>query len=241
MIGVLFKHLRWRLLGVLLAAWAFYLLEPGFHQHGPPPASPEEAAVLAPSALSFTLSNLAGLAMVILLAGFISEDRRRGYYRLYFSHPTRPLAFYGLRWALSYALALLAAALFLVFGQLLAWGEMRVGGEALLQPALFALVYGGLMAFFSAALGRADGWVALVIFFATDFWYSDWVQVALQPFTPGIRGLIGFLLPPHLALTDVYGGIVAGYVAWGAVGYIAGYGLFWLILAALLVRFREWP
>ena len=240
MIPLLLRQMRWRLAAVAVAAWALYLLEPGFHQHGPAPADPFEAALLAPEALSYTLANLAGLTMLILLAGFIADDRRRGYYRLYFSHPTRPLSFYALRWLLAFAVAMAAAFLFQVVGQLAAWGEVRVGPRVLIHPFLFAIVYGGLVAFLSAALPRADAWVALALFFFTDFWLSDAVQL-MQPFTPGVRRLLSFLLPPHVALTEVYLGIVAQQVAWGAALYAAGYGLFWMILAGVLVSAREWP
>lgn len=80
-----------RLLLVGLAGFMFYLLEPSFHQHGPVPADMQ--ADLGPRGLAASLSNLAGLSMLVLLGGFISTDRRRGYYRLFFAHPVSPLAF----------------------------------------------------------------------------------------------------------------------------------------------------
>lgn len=240
MIPLLLWSMRWRLVLVAGLAWFFYLFEPGFHQHGPPEPGLEDA-LLAPAGISFTLSNLAAGAMLVLLAGFVAADRRRGYYRMYFSHPTRPLTYYALRWGLAYLLALLAAGLFLPLGQLAAWGEVRVGPQVLLQAALFALVYGGLLAFLSVLLPRGDAVVAVVLFFLTDWWHLLVGELGAAPFTPLVRQAIGFLLPPHVAVSDVYLGIVAGSVPWETVAYAAGYGIFWLTAAGLLLHVREWP
>ena len=243
MIPLILRSMWWRVAAVGIAVLVFYRLEPGFHRHEEEVT--DLAELLAPTGIAYSLANLAAVSMVILLAGFISADRRRGYYRIAFSHPTRPVALYGLRWALSLAVAMLATTLFLFFGQLAAWGQVRVGAEFLLQPLLFALLYGGLMAFFSAALPRGDAWAAVLTFFATDFWLSELMQTlgaaGAQPFGPGFRQLVGFVLPPHLAVSDVYSGLIAGRVDWGAAAYAGGYGVFWLLVAALLVRAREWP
>ncbi|HEX2205111.1 MAG TPA: hypothetical protein VHG91_17500 [Longimicrobium sp.] len=242
MIPLVLWQMRWRVLVLLLVGWAFYLLEPGFHQHEAAAALPAELpAELAPEGVAFSLANLAGLSMLVLLWGFVSTDRGRGYYRIHFSHPTRPLAYYALRWALAYALSVAAAGAFLVAGQLAAWGELRVGAEVMPQALLFALVYGGLVAFFSVVLPVGDGLAALGVFALTEFWYLVTRELGAQPLTPALRSLVGFVLPPHLALNDVYAGVVAGALPWDAVAYAAGYGLFWLLLAGALLRFREWP
>jgi hypothetical protein len=240
MIPLTFWMLRWRIALLLLVGWLFYLLEPGFHRH----ATDAEAGIfaeLAPSGIAFTLANLAGLSMVILLWGFVSSDRSRGYYRLFFAHPTRPLSYYALRWGIAYLLSVAAAGAFLVLGQLAAWGELRVGAEVMPQALLFALVYGALTAFFSVVFPAGDGIAALLVFLSTEFWYLVTESLGVQPLTPVLRQALFFVLPPHLALNDVYQGVVAGALPWGSVLYAAGYGLFWLALAGLLLRLREWP
>lgn len=238
MIPLVLWQLRWRLLVLLLVGWFFYLNEPGFHQHEEVTgALPPE---LAPAGVAFSLANLAGIAMLVLLWGSVSADRARGYARIHFSHPTRPLAYYALRWAIAYVVAVAAAGVFLVFGQLAAWGELRVGVEVMPQAFLFALIYGALVAFFSVVLPVGDGLAALGVFAVTEFWYAL-RQNGIEPGTPAFRSLVGFVLPPHLALNDVYGGVLAGALPWGAVLYAAGYGLFWLLLAGALLHFREWP
>jgi hypothetical protein len=243
-IAVLLRDLRPRLLGVALAAWVLYLLEPAFHQHTEPgePLTPEELAVraldLGPRGIAATLSYLSALAAIILLAGFVSTDRRRGYAQLYFSHPTRPLAFYALRWALAVTLAFAVSAVFLVLGQLVAWGEFRGGGSGLWLALLSALVWGGVMAFLSTALPRGEAWVAGVMLVPT--FYPALLAYLQRGINPGGYQLLLFLLPPQWAFQDVYEWILRGAPAWGSAAYAAGYGVFWLGLAGVLLKLREW-
>lgn len=227
-----------RLLLVLLAALMFYFMEPGFHIHEAPIKDAE--LDLGPMGISATLANLAGLSMLILLAGFIAVDRRRGYYRLILSHPVSPLRYYGTRWLLALALSLAAAAVFLVVGQYAAWGEYRGGAGGLFLALVTAIAYGGLMAFLSAALPRGDAWVGVLLFLFTFFWLNE-LRLGAEPFIPAVRAAISLLLPPQTALQDVYDDLLRGTIAWGAAAFSAGYGAFWLGVSALLVRYREWP
>jgi hypothetical protein len=178
--------------------------------------------------------------MLVLLGGFVSTDRRQGYYRLFFSHPTRPAAFYGLRWLLALGVAMLAAALFLVLGQAAAWGGFEGGWRGLWLALLSAVAYGGMIAFLSVVLPRGDAWVALVLFVFNYFWLQA-VALGAQPLPPLLNEVVPLLLPPQLALSDVYDGLLRGEVAWGASAFAAGYGVFWLALAGLLLRLRDWP
>jgi hypothetical protein len=238
-IQVLLRQLRPRIVALLFIGCLFYVAEPAFHTHDTEPTSIEE--ILAPTLISLTAANYAGLAVAVLLAGFIGNDRRRGYYRLQFSHPTRPLAFYALRWAMSLAIATGLAVGFMVLGQLVAWGEVRVGLQFTAQAFAFAVIYSGIAAFLSALLQKGDLPATIVVFFVAAFWIEAAQNWAVQPFTPGLRRLISFILPPHTAATEIYNGLISGSMAWGATAYAVGYGLFWLVLASLLVKYREWP
>lgn len=237
MIAVLLRDLRWRLLGVVAIALVMYSLEPAFHQHDAP-VEAELAPQLAPIGISATLAYLAGLSMIVLLAGFVSTDRREGYARLFLSHPTSPLALYGLRWALALVLSLAAAALFLLVGQIVAWGEFAGGAGGMLMALLAALVYGGLMAILSVLLPRGDAWVALLLFLPTFF---PQILTLLEQSAGAAFRLVLFLLPPQTALTDVYQGLIQGDLAWGAVAFVVGYAAVLLTAAGLVLRLREWP
>jgi ABC-type multidrug transport system permease subunit len=242
MIPILLRDMLPRLLIVGLAALMFYMLDPAFHQHDAVVGDPlvDIPPELAPMNVAATLANLAGLAMLILLAGFVANDRRRGYYRIYFSHPVHPLAFYGLRWILSFMLALISAAVFLMVGQLVVGGALQGGGEGLLLAALYALVYGSLIAFLSVALPRGDSVVAIIVFVFSLIWIQV-LALGAQPLTAPLRQAITLVLPPQTALQDIYGALLAGTTAWTAVAFVVGYAVFWLVAAALLLRLREWP
>jgi hypothetical protein len=235
-IAVILSGLRWRLALVALIAFVLYLLEPGFHQHDEfDPA----ALALGPLGVSAALAHFAGLSMLVLLAGFISVDRREGYSRLYFAQPTSPLAFYGLRWAIAYLIAFGGAVAFLVVGQWIAWGSVLGGWSGLVLPALAALVYGGLITFFSALLPRGDAWVVFLLFLPTFF--PEILSLGLAGASPAVRQLVLFLLPPQSALEAVWQGLLIGSFNWPAAAFAAGYGAVWLAAGALLLSLREWP
>jgi hypothetical protein len=237
MILVVLRDLRLRLLLLVLVAGALYALEPGFHQHD---AFTIEAIQLGPLGISATLSYFAGIAMIVLLAGFVANDRREGYTRLYFSHPTSPLAYYGLRWGIAYALALLGAATFLVVGQAVAWGVFLGGWRGLLLPAITALVYGGLMAFFSVVLPRGDAWLAFLLLALPSF-FPQIVGVALGNVAPAVRQVVLTLLPPQAALADIWQGILLGRYPGPALIFAVTYGVIFLLAAVVILRLREWP
>src|SRR5690606_29348028 len=100
-----------------------------------------------------------------------------------------------------------------------------------------ALVYGGLMAFLSAALPRGDATVALLLFLPT---FVPQALLPLEASLPaGLYAVLLFVLPPHGALQDVYQGLLLGTVSWAGVAYALGYAAVWLALAAVIVRLRE--
>ena len=239
MIPILLRGMLPRLVLVALLGVAFFMLEPGFHQHAAQ-ASEDFSLDLGAMGLSASLANLAGLSMLVLLGGFVSNDRRQGYYRLFFSHPTRPIAFYGLRWGMGLAAAMLGAAVFLVVGQYAAWGRFEGGWSGLYLALLAAVAYGGMIAFLSVVLPRGDAWVALVLFVFNYFWLQA-VSLGVRPLPRPLNDLVGVLLPPQLALSDVYDGLFRGEIVWGASAFALGYGVFWLLVAALLLRLRDWP
>jgi hypothetical protein len=234
-IAVLLHDLRWRLAAVVLIALGLLWWEVEAQAHGA-----LEGAEAAPASLAAPMAYLAALAMIVLLAGFVSTDRREGYARLFFAHPTSPLAFYALRWVLAYAVALLASVLFLLVVQAIVWGGVRGGLGALLLPALTALIFGGIMAFFSTALPRGDAWAGLLLFLPTLF--PQVLLFLLQNVGPALREATLFLLPPQTtALQVVYENLLVGQAAWGAAAFAAGYGVVWLGAAVALLRVREWP
>src|SRR5690606_29479662 len=135
-----------------------------------------------------------------------STDRREGYTRLFFSHPTSPLQYYGVRWGVAYLIAVGTSVLFLVFGQLIAWGEVRGGWSGLILPMLTALIYGGLIAFFSVVLPRGDAWVGFILFLPTFF--PQILQLGLANASTFVRQVVLLIIPPQGALQQLWEGLV---------------------------------
>ena len=242
MIQVILRDLRFRYLLVVLAMIGFYFLEPGFHahDHGHGPLDPSPSPDEGPLGVAASLGNLASLAMLILLADFISGDRRRGYARILYSHPTDPLALYGLRWVIALAVSLLAALLFLLVGQWVAWGHFDGGWVGMWMALVAAIAFGGFTAGVSALARRGDAWIVVGVYAATLLWLQI-LALGAEPFTPLIRQIVTFVLLPLPALQDMYTGILTGEPWLNAAIFTAGYGIVWLIIAALAVRLREVP
>jgi hypothetical protein len=239
-IPILIRNMLPRLALVALLGLAFYLLDPGLHRH-PGEAVPEEFALdLGSFGLAASLSNLAGMSMLVMLGGFISHDRRQGYYRMYFAHPTRPLAFYGLRWVLALAAVMAVCTVWLVASQLAAWGQFEGGWRGLYLAFLSAVAFGGMITFLSVALPRGDTWVALVLALFNYFWFEA-MALGARPLPKAVNDVISLVLPPQFAISDVYDGLLAGQVVWGASAFVAGYGVFWLLMAGLVLKLRDWP
>lgn len=239
MIPVMLRGMLPRLALVALAAWMFYLLEPGFHAHAHELGTEEVGLDLGYLGIAASLSNLTALSMIILLGGSISGDRASGWYRMYFAHPTRPIAYYGVQWLLALAISLGTAALFLVVGQLAAWGEFQGGWRGLYLALLSGVAYGGMVTVLSVLM-RGDTWVALGLY-VVNYVLLQAVSLGVNPL-PGVLGeVVGLLLPPQLALSDVFDALLAGQIAVGPSLFAAGYGVFWLIVAGVLLRMREWP
>jgi hypothetical protein len=238
-IPVLLRDLLPRLGVVVLVAWILFLLEPSFHQHVEVPDDGFDPVEFGPLGLSAPVAYLAGLSVIVLLAGFVSADRREGFARIYFSHPTQPLAFYALRWLLAIAVAMAVAVAFLVLGQLIAWGEFRGGWSGLVLALANALIYGGLMAFLSVLLPRGDAWVAFGLFLPTLL-PPQTLSMLLAGLGPTPRQLLVLVLPPHPALQELYVWLLEGRIVWSAFAYAAIYGLVFLGIAGVLLWQREW-
>ena len=101
------------------------------------------------------------------------------------------------------------------------------------------LIYGGLMAFLSAALPRGDAWVAFFLFVPT-FLPPELLAMLESTMPGGLYRTLLFVLPPQTALQDVYQGLLLNDLAWGSVAYVIGYAAVWLVAGVLVLRLREW-
>ncbi len=138
-------------------------------------------------AFPYMLETACFLATLVLTRSLVNRDLRRGYYRIYFSRPVHPAAFYLLRWALGLAALLLFAGL---FTGIVMWKYALALPFPHYAPyiALQYLVLGGLIALLSVFLPE-DAGAALVLCAFGAYHYSN-------P-EPGLFfRLFGWALPP---------------------------------------------
>jgi hypothetical protein len=187
--------------------------------------------------LGWVLGRLPLIAVLILMGGLISGDRDSGLARLIAVRPVPPVVVYATRFALLAALAFAICAVVMPAFDVLMLGEWA-GPATLVLILAYILAYGGLVAFLSAWT-RGDAWLALLLAILAIVW-AAFDRAATLPLAPGLASLVGFLLPPQPALFQLEAAFAdLEPIPWDAFGYAAGYGVFFLVLAAVSVARRE--
>ena len=187
--------------------------------------------------LGWLLGHLPLVAILVLMAGVIGDDRDSGLARLIAVRPVSPLAVYGTR------AALLAAIVFVVCGIVMpAFDLLMLGtwaGPATLVLILaYVFAYGGLITFLSAWT-RGDAWLTLLLAILAIVW-SAFDRAATLPLAPALARLVGFLLPPQPALFELENAFAElQAIPWDAFAFCVGYGLFFIVLAGVSVARRE--
>ena len=187
--------------------------------------------------VGWLVGRLPLIALVVLMAGVISDDRANGVARLVAVRPVSPVLVYGARVALLAALAFAVCALVMPLFDVLMIGEWA-GPATLVLIAAYIVAYGGLIAFLSAWT-RGDAWLALLLAVVAIIW-SAFDRAAVLPVAPVFGEVITFLLPPQPALFELEGAFAdLEPIPWDAFAYCVGYGGFFLLLAGLSVRQRQ--
>ena len=187
--------------------------------------------------LGWLLGHLPLVAVLVLMAGVIADDRENGLARMIAVRPVSPIAVYATRFAL------LAAIVFVVCGVVMpAFDLLMLGtwaGPATLVLVLaYIAVYGSLIAFLSAWT-RGDAWLALLLAILAIVW-AAFDRAATLPLAPPLARFVGFLLPPQPALFELESAFAELQpIPWDAFLYCVGYGVVFLLLAGLSVARRE--
>ncbi|HUF11603.1 MAG TPA: hypothetical protein VMN78_00720 [Longimicrobiales bacterium] len=187
--------------------------------------------------LGWLLGHLPLVAVLVLLAGVISDDRENGLARLIAVRPVSPIAVYATRFAVLATIAFVVCAVVMPAFDLLMLGTWA-GPATLVLILAYVLVYGGLIAFLSAWT-RGDAWLALLLAILAIVW-AAFDRAATLPLAPGLARLVGFLLPPQPALFELENAFAELQpIPWDAFVYCIGYGGVFLMLAGLSVARRE--
>lgn len=245
--GLTLRSLRTRLL--LLGAFAVALLgvaltmrlltaheghvEPGrlFQMGGYPLVS---ALVL----LGWVLGRFPLIATIVLMAGIFSHDRDNGYARFYAARPLPLLRIYGARFLLLAAIAFALGAVLLPLFDIILLGQWA-GPGVLVLVAAQVIAFGGLTAFLSL-FTRADAWIAALLALLALAWHALRAAGTLDAAPTLARDIISMLLPPHGALAIIEQAFAQFQpVPWMAFLYVAGYGVIWVVIGAMMMGNRE--
>lgn len=195
---------------------------------------PAASAVLL---LGWLLGRLPLIAVLVLMAGVVSDDRDNGLGRLIAVRPASPVAVYGVRVAILALLAFVLCAAVMPAFDLLMLGEWA-GPATLVLILAYVIVYGGLIAFLSVWT-RGDAWLALLLAIVAIVW-AAFDRAAALPIAPIMADVIGFALPPQPALFELENAFAElNPIPWDAFAYAAGYGIFFLLLAGLSLARQE--
>ena len=176
------------------------------------------------------MSSAMTLGAVLMLSGWVAEDRDRGHVRFLFAAPVVAWQHYLVRAAVGIALF---AACFLA---------IPLGFGALLTPVpvlpvftsalLYAVLFGGL-ALLAGAITRRDGAVVIVVALAAALLQ----QVALATEAPSTVTWLAALLPPVVPADQVRSAWLAGEsAATGDLARTAGYAVGMLVAALAIIR-----
>lgn len=187
--------------------------------------------------LGWLLGRLPLIAVLVLMGGLVSDDRDSGLARIIAVRPVSPVAVYAARFALLALLVFVVCGVVMPAFDVLLLGEWA-GPATLVLILAYILVYGGLLAFLSAWT-RGDAWLALLLAILAIVW-SAFDRAAALPVASALGQIIAFVLPPQPALFQLEAAFAElEPIPWDAFAYAAGYGVFFMALAAISVHRRE--
>jgi hypothetical protein len=188
--------------------------------------------------LGWLLGRYPLIAILVLTAGIVSEDRRSGMSRLYAVRPTSLTGIYVRRFCAVAAIACALSSLLLPFFDVVMLGEWA-GYATLILIFSYVAVYGALCLLLSVWFEN-EVWIVLALAIAAMIWDVLLRAGALADTPPGIARAVAVVLPPQGALFQLesaFGSIQP--VPWPAFGYVIAYAAILLIAAVVSLRLRE--
>ena len=188
--------------------------------------------------LGWLIGRFPLIAILAMMAGVVSADRRDGTMRLYAARPTSLAVVYLTKFAVA-ALVVFAISVVLMPGFDLLLLARWAGPNTFVLIIAYILVYGSLTFFLSVWL-RGDVWVTAILAIVAMLWDALLRSGRIAGTAPGFRELITVVLPPQSALYRLeraFGAEAA--TPWGAFAFVVAYGVILTIAAVVSLRLRE--
>jgi hypothetical protein len=189
--------------------------------------------------LGWLLGRFPFIAILVLTAGIVSEDRSSGMSRLYAVRATSLVGIYVQRFLAVALVAFVLSALLLPSFDLIMLGTWA-GYATLILIVSYVAVYGALC-FLLSVWFRGEVWLTLALAIAAMLWDALLRAGKLGAAAPGMREVVATLLPPQGALfqlENAFGALQP--VPWGAFAYVIAYAAILLGAAVVSLRLREY-
>ncbi len=175
-------------------------------------------------------SSVVSISVLIAMNGIVATDRKNGYYRFLFSKPINRVLYYGQAFLIYMVgvlliMAILSSLLRMILPSFNVW-------NFLMYAALVYIAMGGIGFFLSVAT-RYD-WLSL----AAVWLGARMLRAIYSGPNAGVKGKLVQLLPPVHRLDDVANSLIGtGSAASRDVTWLAGYGLLFLALGLIVLRY----
>ena len=188
--------------------------------------------------LGWLIGRYALIAVLVMMSGIVSADRRDGTLRLYAVRPVSLTRIYLTRFLVAAGIAFaLSAVLMPTFDMLLLsrWG----GPNTLVLIASYILVYGSLT-FLLSVWTRGEVWIAMMLAIVAMLWDAVLRTGKLGNAAPGLREVISAILPPQSALFKIETAFgMDAAMPWDSFAFVTAYGVILIIAALVSMRIRE--
>jgi hypothetical protein len=188
--------------------------------------------------LGWLIGRFPLIAILAMMAGMVSADRRDGTLRLYAVRPTSLARLYLLKFAVAALVVFVISTVLLPSFDLLLLTRWA-GPNTFVLIASYILVYGSLSFFLSVWL-RGDVWITTMLAIIAMLWDALLRSGRISGTAPGFRELITVVLPPQSALFKLESAFGAeAATPWGAFAFVVAYSFILLMAAVVSLRIRE--
>jgi ABC-type transport system involved in multi-copper enzyme maturation permease subunit len=249
MIGLFLRSRQRRILGLIAFAMLFLLsaaaarMLVGGTEHGQVEMGnlymvggyPLVSALLL---LGWLIGRYALVAILVMMSGIVSADRRDGTMRLYAARPVSLSRLYLQRFGVAAGVAFVLSAILMPafdFLLLARWG----GPNTLVLITAYILVYGSLT-FLLSVWTRGEVWIAMMLAIVAMLWDAVMRAGKLGNSIPGIREVVTMVLPPQSALFKIetaFGAETA--MPWDSFAFVVVYSAILIGAALVSMRIRE--
>ena len=188
--------------------------------------------------LGWLIGRYSVVAILVMMSGVVSGDRRDGTMRLYAVRPVSLPLFYLKRFAVAAGVAFLLSAILLPAFDFLLLSKWA-GPNTFVLIISYIMVYGSLR-FLLSVWTRGEVWIAMMLAILAMLWDAVLRAGKLGNSAPGIREVVTMVLPPQSALFKIESAFgTEALMPWDSVLFVTAYSIILVVAALVSMRVRE--